>query len=138
MSMNFVLGLPRIQKGNDSIFVVVDRFSKMVHFIACKKIADAANVAQLYFREVYHLHGLPLSIVFDRDTRFLNYFWRCLWRLPSTKLDFSSAYHPQIDGQIKVVKHYFNVWWGNTSSHAIQNCSKPSSPTTVQQNRAQA
>jgi hypothetical protein len=69
----------------------------MVHFIACKKIADAVNVAQLYFREVYRLHGLPLSIVSDRDTRFLSHFWRCLWRLSSTKLDFNSAYHPQIE-----------------------------------------
>ena len=98
-----MLGLPRTQKGNDSIFVVVDRFSKMVHFIACKKMANTVNVAQLYFREVYRLHGLPLSIVSDHDTIFLSYFWRCLWRLSSTKLDFSSAYHPQTDGQTKVV-----------------------------------
>ena len=75
----------------------------MVHFLACKKTADAVNVAQLYFREVYRLHGLPLSIVSDCDTRFLSHFWRCLWRLSSTKLDFSSAYHPQTDGQTEVV-----------------------------------
>jgi hypothetical protein len=90
-------------KGNDSIFVVVDHFSKMVHFIVCKKTADAVNVVQLYFHEVYRLHGLPLSIVSDRNMRFLSHFWMCLWQLSHTKLDFSSVYHPQTDGQTEVV-----------------------------------
>ncbi|XP_076953590.1 uncharacterized protein LOC143627711 [Bidens hawaiensis] len=88
----------------------------MVHFIPCKKTTYAVNVAQLFFREVYHLHGLPSSIVYDQDTRFLSHFWNSLWKMVNTQLNFSSAYLPQTDGKRKLLIGplvvYFAQPWG--------------------------
>jgi hypothetical protein len=103
ISMNFVLGLPKTKKGRDIIFVIVNHFSKMTHFIPCHKSDNASHVANLFFTEIIHLHGVSNTIVSNTDAKFLSYFWRTLWFKLGTKLLFFTTCHPQTDGQTEVV-----------------------------------
>jgi hypothetical protein len=81
------------------IFVLVDRLTKYGHFLALAHPFIAIIVANIFFEQIFRLHGLPQTIMFDRDKVFTSSFWRELFRLQGTTLAFSLAYHPQTDGQ---------------------------------------
>ncbi|KAA0062125.1 pol protein [Cucumis melo var. makuwa] len=99
VSMDFITGLPRTLRGFTVIWVVVDRLTKSAHFVPGKSTYTASKWAQLYMSEIVRLHGVPVSIVSDRDARFTSKFWKGLQTTMGTRLDFSTAFHPQTDGQ---------------------------------------
>jgi hypothetical protein len=99
--MDFIVGLPRTQATYDSIWVIVDRLTKVAHFIPVKTTYLGAKLTELYMSRIVCLHGVPKKIVSDRGSQFTSKFWEKLYESMDTKLNFSSAYHPQTDGQTK-------------------------------------
>jgi hypothetical protein len=137
ISMDFITSLPK--SGNKSvIMVVVDFLSKYAHFCALQHSFTTSMVAQIFMDQVFKLHGMPYSIVFYRDPTFKRNFWQELFKIQGTKLHLSTTYHPQTDGQMKVVNKCLETylrcfslekqnqwaqwlplaeWWYNTSYH---------------------
>ncbi|KAK4400674.1 Transposon Tf2-11 polyprotein [Sesamum angolense] len=99
ITMDFVVGLPRTLRKHDAIWVIVDRLTKSAHFLPIRLGDSLDKLAELYVSEIVRLHGVPVSIVSDRDPRFTSRFWGSLQGALGTKLHFSTAFHPQTDGQ---------------------------------------
>ena len=97
--MDFVVGLPKTLGKFDSIWVIFDRLTKCAHFIPVKVTYNAEKLAKLYISKIVRLHGVPLPIVSDRGTQFTSMFWRTLHAELGTRLDLSTAFHPQTDVQ---------------------------------------
>jgi hypothetical protein len=97
--MDFIVGLPHTQAGYDSIWVIVDLLTKVAHFIPVKTTYYGAKLADLYMSRIMYLHGVLKKIVSDRGSQFTSKFWEKLHESMDTKLNFSSAYHPETDGQ---------------------------------------
>ena len=97
--MDFMTGLPKGKKGNDAIWVVVDRLTKSTLFLPMKMTDSVYKLAKLYVNEVIRLHGVPISIISDRDPRFTSRLWHSLQWEMGTKLNMSMAFHPQTDCQ---------------------------------------
>jgi hypothetical protein len=101
MTMDFITGLPRTNKLHDSIMVVVDKLTKVAHFIPLKTTHKATEVVDIFLKEVARLHEIPKTIVPDRDLKFTSNFWKGLFKGFRMNMNFSTSYHPESDGQTK-------------------------------------
>ena len=104
--MDFVTGLPRSSRGHDAIWVIVDRLTKSAHFLPIRVNYSMDKLAQIYLQEIIRIHGVPETIVSDRDPRFQSRFWVNLSNALGTKLHPSTAAHPQTDDNQKELFRY--------------------------------
>jgi hypothetical protein len=101
--IDFIMGSPRTQSGYHSIWIIVDRLTKVAYFIPIKTTYSVSQLAKLYMSRIVYLYRVPKKIVFDRGTHFSSKFWERLHKTLDTELRFSSAFHPQIDSQTESV-----------------------------------
>ena len=99
--MDFVTHLPRTQWRHYAVWMIVDRFTKSVHFLAMRTTFILEELCRLYIREIVRLHGVLVSIVSDRDTRFTTHFWKSFQKAMGTQLTMGTTFHPQTDGQLE-------------------------------------
>ena len=99
IAMDFITKLPRTTRGHDSIWVIVDRLTKSAHFLPIRETHSVEKLARIYVDEIVRRHGVPLDIISDRDSRFTSRFWQSLQTALGTRLNLSTTYHPQTDGQ---------------------------------------
>ena len=99
VTMDFVTHLPRTSCRHDAVWVIVDRLTKSAHFLAVRMTFTLEEFCRLYIREIVRLHGVPVSIVSDRDPRFTTHFWKSFQKAMGTQLMMNTAFHPQTDGQ---------------------------------------
>ncbi|GKB46684.1 putative reverse transcriptase domain-containing protein [Tanacetum coccineum] len=99
ITMDFIIKLPKTSNGHDTIWVIVDRLTKSAHFIPTRETDSMETLTRLYIKEIVSRHGVPISIISDRDSHFTSRFWQSLQSALGTQLDMSMAYHPETDGQ---------------------------------------
>ncbi|KAJ0780030.1 putative nucleotidyltransferase, Ribonuclease H [Helianthus annuus] len=99
ISMDFITKLPRTPRGHDTIWVIVDRLTKSAHFLSIREKDNTSKLAEIYMREIVTRHGVPLSIISDRDGRFVSRIWQSFQEAFGSQLNLSTAFHPQSDGQ---------------------------------------
>ena len=112
IAMDFVSGLPYTLSGYDAIWVMVDRLTKISHFLPIKKTYSTDRLARLYVNQIIYLRGVPMSIVSDRGATFTSVFWQELHKAMGTRLNFSTAFHPQTDGQSeRTIQTFEDILW---------------------------
>ncbi|GKF00223.1 putative reverse transcriptase domain-containing protein [Tanacetum coccineum] len=99
LSMDLVIGLPKSSSGYDTIWVIIDILTKSAHFLPIREDYKSEKLAKIYINKIVAIHGVPVSIILDRDGRFASHLWQALQKALGTKLNMSTAYHPETDGQ---------------------------------------